>query len=306
MSQVVVVRIPGGDPGTFLKESQYRQLLEAGFQALSGGSDFRPYLKKLFPGGTVGMKANCLSPFNSTSVSLANAMTHILMEGAGIAENNVIVWERGSHELKEVGYTLNASSFGPRCLGTDANGIGYDDMFYSCGKVNSMVSRIVTQMIDHSINLPVLKDHSLAGLSAGLKNMYGAVHNPNKYHADNCNPFAAEISALEPIKKKHRLTIIDAGRVQYDKGPSFDRNSVAYYGGVIISADPIAVDRVALEILEKSRATHKKPSLADDGRPVKYLKSGEDIGLGISDLAKIDLKILMINGSGRAVAGELF
>jgi uncharacterized protein (DUF362 family) len=305
MSQVVVVRIPG-DTNTVLDENQYRHMLTTGMQAMAGAQEYRPFLKKLFPGGTVGMKANCLSPFNSTSVPLAGALTKILIADAGIEENNIIVWERGIRELKEVGYKLNASSFGPRCFGTDTAGVGYDDTYYTCGKVNSRVSRVITHMIDHSINLPILKHHYLAGLSGGLKNMYGAVNNPNKYHADNCNPFAAEISALEPIKKKHRLTIIDAGRVQYDNGPGYDRKSMAYYGGIIISSDPVAIDRVALEILEKCRAAHKKPSFADLGQPVKYLKSGEDIGLGISDLARIDLKVLTVGSGGKASPGELF
>ena len=39
----------------------------------------------------------------------------------------------------------------------------------------------------------VLKDHDLAGVSLAMKNWYGVVHNPNKLHDDDCDPFVADL-----------------------------------------------------------------------------------------------------------------
>ena len=61
--------------------------------------------------------------------------------------------------------------------------------------------------------------------------MYGAINNPNKYHADNCDPYCAHVNSLEPIKSKNRLTMIDAVRVQYNGGPGYVEDYLTYYGG---------------------------------------------------------------------------
>ncbi len=178
-----------------------------------------------------------------------------LLIEAGVSENNTVVWERSNRELKEAGYTLNASFSGRRCLGTDTNGVGYSSEFYTSGEVNSLVTGVLTEIVDVNINLPILKDHSLAGMSAGLKNMYGAIHNPNKYHGDNCNPFCAHVSDLEPIRTKNRLTVLDAIRVQYNGGPGFVGSYVYHWGGLVMSEDPVACDSVGLQILEDIRKT---------------------------------------------------
>jgi uncharacterized protein (DUF362 family) len=307
MSRVAVVKYSGNTVNKFLSQKQYSQLLEAALRILAGDNDYQKFVKRQFPGGIVGMKTNCLTSFNPTLLPLVDALSEILEKSAGIEENNLVVWERTNRELKRAGYKLNASSFGRRCLGTDATGVGYDDgQFYSAGKVDSLVTRIVTRMIDHSINLGVLKHHSIAGMSAGMKNMYGAINNPNKYHGNNCSPFAADVNRLEPIRKKHRLTIIDAVRVQYDKGPGFDPKSLDYYNGLVISEDPVAADRIGLEILEYMRKQNGLPALSKTAHEVKYLKSAEEIGLGINDITKIDLQVQVLSADGAVSKGELF
>ncbi len=286
-----------------LSAERYRFMLGAGLRALTGGSDTKKATSKIIPRGIVGLKTNCLArKMNSTPVALADAVTEILVE-AGRDHGDVIVWERTNRELSGAGYELNASLRRRRCLGTDSSGVGYSREFYSSGKVDSLVTRILTEVVDHSINLPVLKDHSLAGMSAGMKNMYGAVHNPNKYHDNNCSPFCAEINDLEPIKNKHRLTVIDAVQVQYNGGPGFAGSYVDYYGGIILSTDPVACDRVGLEVLEHFRGRHGLPQLADVSRPVKYLSAAQQIGLGEADLKNISLTVLKVDTSGNVGEG---
>ncbi len=305
MIRVVIVKASGGDSGKHLGKDEYRGLLESGFKALAGLNDIKSSVSKFLPGGTIGLKVSCLArKFNSTPVSLADALAELLIR-TGISENKIIIWERTNQELESAGYTLNTSAAGRKCLGTDTYGYGYSGDFYSSGPVNSLVSRILTETVDHNINLPVLKDHSIAGLSSGMKNMYGAINNPNKYHDTNCDPFVAYVSNLEPLKAKNRLSIIDAVRVQYNGGPGFDSRYLARYNGLILSDNPVAADRVALEILEHFRQQNALPSLEKAGRPAKFLKTAESIGLGTADLAKIDLKVVVRDAGGER-PGELF
>jgi len=280
-------------------------MLEHGLSNLMETDRIGPGIRRLLQGKTVGMKVNCLArKFNSTPVPLSEALGDILI-GAGFEENNLLTWERQSWELEKAGYTLNASSFGRRCLGTDSNGVGYSRDFHSSGKANSLVTRILTDMVDCNINLPVLKDHSLAGLSGGMKNMFGAVNNPNKYHGNNCSPYVAHVSGLSPIKSRNKLSVIDAVKVQYNMGPGYDSRYLDCYGGLIISTDPVAADRIGLEILEHLRKKHNQPSLAEAGRPVKYLDEAEKMGLGIADKNKIAVNVITIDNDGHTSKGEL-
>lgn len=304
MSRVAVVKFARDKDQRFLDADQYRAMVETAFRLLAGSDAYAAYVKRLFPHGAIGMKTNCLAAYNPTMLPLVDALSSILTRSTDVDDNDIVVWERTNRELKNAGFKLNASSFGRRYLGTDSNGVGYDDgQIYEAGRVSSLVTRILTQVVDHNINLGVLKHHSIAGMSAGLKNMYGAVNNPNKYHSNNCSPYAAQISHLEPIFAKQRLIVIDAVRVQYDRGPGFDADSMAYYNGLIISEDPVAADRVALEALERMRKENGVPPLAKTGREVKYIQEGENIGLGVGDLAKIDIKIATVGQAGTVTGG---
>ena len=306
MSKVVVVRYSGDGTKKGLSRPAYGVLLTAGMRVLSGEKEAKAAVRKYLPSGVIGMKTNCLvRTLNSTPTALAEALSDLLIE-AGFDKNDIVIWERTNRELKNAGYTLNAASFGGRCLGTDTNGVGYSSRFYSSGEVNSLVSRILTDMVDYNVNLPVLKDHSIAGLSGGMKNMYGAIHNPNKYHDNNCDPFCAHVNNLAPIKKKNRLIILDAVKVQYNGGPGYVSEYVTYYNGVLLSDDPVAVDRVGLEILEHLRKVNGLPPLEKVGRQVKYLRSAQQIGLGVADMKQIDVAVLLVDKNGRQTVGELF
>ena len=288
-----------------MSKGEYRMLIETGLKGLSGRDSVADAVGKYLPSGKIGMKVNCLSRLNPTPVAMTEAIADVLVD-TGFDENDIIIWERTSRELEQAGYKLNASSFGIRCLGTDANGYGYGQTFYSSGKVNSRISRVLTDLIDYNINLPVLKDHSIAGLSGCLKNMYGAVNNPNKYHGDNCDPYAADVSNLEPIKKRHRLSIVDATRIQYNGGPGFDSRYLFYYNGLVMSSDPVAADSICLEILEHLRAEDNLPPLEKVGRPVNFLRTAEQEGVGVADRNLIELNVINIGEDGRQSKGELF
>ena len=251
------------------------------------------------------MKTNCLTrKQNSTSPALTDAFVELLKKN-GRDENAIVVWDRTNRELERAGFKLNASSFGSRCFGTDTAGVGYSRDFYSSGEVASLVTNILVSLVDHSVNLPILKDHSIAGLSGGLKNMYGAIHNPNKYHDHNCDPFVAQVNSLKPIRDKHRLTVMDAVRIQYHGGPGYNGNYLAEYGGLIIAVDPVASDTIGLTVLEHFRKAGGLPPLEKEGRPVKYLKTAEKMGLGISDPNGIDLRVFRVDENGEATPTEL-
>jgi uncharacterized protein (DUF362 family) len=305
MSRVVVVKHESAMGGESLSPEGYTAVLTQGLRLLTDETTDAASVRILLPRGVVGMKTNCLTgKLNSTPVALVEALAGIF-EGAGWESNDIVVWERTNGELAKAGFKLNASSFGRRCIGTDATTVGYSRKFYEAGESSSLVSRILEETVTTNVNLPVLKDHSIAGLSGGLKNMFGAINNPNKFHNNNCDPHVAEVSMMDPIRTKNRLTIMDAMRVQYHNGPGFDRRYLVPYGGLILSDDPVAADRVGLEVVQHLRHQNNLPTLGDAGRPAEYLQTAAKLGLGVAELSAIDLKVLVIDRKGHRRAGEL-
>ena len=188
------------------------------------------------------------------------------------------------------GYKLNQSPRGVQCRGTDAEryGSGYQTAIESSGRIGSCFSRIVAEEVTALICVPVLKDHNLAGASLGMKNFYGAIHNPNKYHADNCDPFVADVVAHRFIGPKWRLTVVDATRGQYHAGPARHPAYAWPFGGLIVGADFVAVDAVAADLLDAERQTRGLKSLADDKRPPKHIATAAARGLGTAELSRIE------------------
>jgi len=56
----------------------------------------------------------------------------------------------------------------------------------------SRLARVLTERVDVVLNLPVLKQHMLSGMSGALKNQFGCIHNPNKMHLDKCDPYISK------------------------------------------------------------------------------------------------------------------
>ncbi len=236
----------------------------------------------------VGIKVNCLAGARlSTSVFLAEAVAECLIN-AGVKANNILIWERSDRELKRAGYKINKGETGVRCFGTDAlSGGGYEEEPEDSGSIGSCFSRILSKHITALINIPVLKDHDLSGISGGMKNLYGAIHNPNKYHSNNCSPFVADLSNHPYIKNKLKLVICDGTLAQYNGGPAFAEQWAWDFGRIICGTDPVAVDAVCADVIENKRKKEGLLSLKEAKREPVWLRKASELGLGVSDTTKI-------------------
>ncbi len=264
-----------------------RKLLDAGMQKLTGATDAESAWRTYFrPGNRIGIKVNTLGL--ATQPAVVDAIVAGLRR-AGVPADNILIWDRFDVELRRAGFRINKSTTGPRCYGTDGDriGSGYLPDIESSGRIGSCYSRIVAEKVDTLICVPVLKDHNLAGVSLGLKNFYGAIHNPNKYHDHNCDPYVADVVRHRYIAPKWKLTVCDAMRAQYHAGPG---RSVEYawpFGGMIISDDIVAADAVAADLLEAKRATAGLPTLAIEKRPTSHIATAARVGLGTADRRRI-------------------
>jgi len=291
-SRVIVARedalFPGPDTfdrdvGVRLLDSALMKLLGADSPAQAWGSLFKPR-------DVVGIKVNCLAgPQLSSHPGLVDAIVDGLRR-AGVSPSNIYVWDRLTRELAEVGFRVRKGRGSVRCFGTDdlPRG-GYESEPFVFRSVASRFSQFVSRLCTALVNVPVLKDHDIAGVSIGMKNFLGAVGNPNKYHDNHCNPYIADLSAHPLIRNKLRLIVCDAGRVQYDGGPSFKPGGAWEFRGLLLARDPVALDAVGLRLIEEKRAGEGKRPLAEVGRPPEYIASAAKLALGVADPSRIDL-----------------
>jgi len=209
------------------------------------------------------------------------------LNGAGIPDEHIIVWDRSDRELQRAGYSLNTTGSGLKVFGTDALVDGYEPQLSRAMTVGSCFARILTRHCTAVINLGVLKDHDLAGVAVMLKNFYGVIHNPNKYHDDNCSPFVAHLWTHDSIRRKVRLHIADAHLAQYHGGPAFHSAHTWPFHGLMVATDGVAADRVAQEIIDRRRREAGLPTLAAERRAPAYLAEAGRLGLGEARLDAI-------------------
>jgi uncharacterized protein (DUF362 family) len=264
------------------------KLLDASLQKLTDTTDARAAWRRLFkPDNRVGIKVNTLGL--STQPAVVDAIVAGLRQ-AGVPTENIIIWDRFDVELVAAGFKLNKSGRGVQCRGTDTKGYagGYQQKVEANGQIGSCFSRIVAEEVDTLISVPVLKDHSLAGVSLGMKNFFGAIHNPNKYHDNQCDPYVVDVVSHRFIRPKWRLTVCDATRAQYNAGPGKHPGFAWPLGGLIVSADFVAADAVAADLLDAQRKEKGLRPVAEENRPATHIGTAGARGLGIADLDKIE------------------
>jgi len=260
-----------------------RRAMEAGLTALAEAPGIREALERLFKRDErFGIKINTIAgPAMSTLPETSLPLARLLLESRP-APKSVIIWDRTNRELRDAGYKLNLASAGPRVLGTDTEGFGYERELAAHKNIGSLFSTVLSRHVTSSISLAILKDHGLAGVTGGMKNYFGAVHNPNKYHDSGCNPFVAELFETDEIRSRHRLTILDALVVQFHRGPSHHPRWAEKMGIFFFSLDPVAADSTGWRVIERLRAKAGLPSLKEEGREPTYLRTAEKMGLGVA------------------------
>ena len=239
------------------------------------------------PGDRVGVKVNALGGRGLCSnLQLVEAICERLQE-AGIEADDIVVWDHDTDELERAGFHIAIGGNGVQCFGTDR--VDYEQELLTYGSVGSRLSRILTQRCNVLINVPVLKDHDGAGVTIAMKNMYGVIHNPNKYHPNGCNPYIADLNMLPEIRSRMRLTICDATTAQYEGGPAYKPEYSWKQNALIVSQDPVALDYTGWQTIERKRAEKGLKTLEAEGRAPHYIATAADAGhrLGTNDPGRI-------------------
>jgi uncharacterized protein (DUF362 family) len=243
----------------------------------------------ILAGKTIGLKVNGLGGRGiSTHAALTQAIAERLQQ-AGVRAGNILIWERDARSLAACGMTVNTDTSRVLCYGNDVG--GYEDQPIECGSAQIRLAKILTRECAMVINLPILKDHEMAGITFSMKNMYGVVDKPFVLHGNKCNPAVADLNAIPAVRDKVWFTIGDAISSVYDGGPGFKPERLWYPNALVIGEDRVALDHTAWQMIERQRAAAGVPTLEAAGRRPDYIATAADNAhrLGTNDPERIRL-----------------
>lgn len=240
--------------------------------------------KKLFkPDDVVGIKVNCLFGRGvSTRPEVADAIARGLIS-AGVKPENIIIWDRSTGDLIKCGFKPNKGGAGVQCLADDKD---WGETIEQ-GAFKGRITKIISERVTAIVNAPVLKTHSISGISCCLKNHYGSFDNPGSHHDNNCNPAMADFSAIPMVKNKTRLVVVDAIRPQYDGGPGLRQEAQFDNYALIVSRDPVAADAFGLSIIQRKRKQMGLKPLKDE--KTAWLASAQERGVGVCDMGRVQI-----------------
>jgi len=237
----------------------------------------------------IGLKTNGLGGRGiSTHAVLVFAIADRLQQ-AGVKPGNILIWDRNARDLQACGLSISTDSNRVRCFGSDVS--GFDETVEQWGNSRVQFSKILSRECAMVINLPILKDHSMSGLTFAMKNMYGVIERPQDLHGGGCNPGVADLNAFPIIRQKIKLTIGDAMTSVYEGGPGFRPEHLWQPNALIVGEDRVAIDQVAWGMIDRKRTEMGLKTLEAAGRPPRYIATAADSShaLGTNDLARIDV-----------------
>jgi len=309
-----------------------REMMARGMCALTGKKTpleaWRQFVK---PSDVVGIKVNCGG--HPWCVSAYEIVAEIVRQlgAAGVPPTQVFVYERFQNQLDEVNYAPHlpegVTIVAAETANRRADNRGYDPATYVEADLfgeedtRSNMMRLVSQKLTKIINVPNMKDHGATGATGCLKNIaYGSFSNVARTHyrgKSHTYSFVGTLASVEPLRSRTVLQIMDGLRGVWHGGPfARTRKYVFYPKQILFGTDPVAIDRLLLDIIDDERKRQGAISIYD--RSPRYLKVDDGaardadpnvniiirepghvefaggLGLGVADKARIKVQDLVV------------
>lgn len=283
--RVVSVHSPtciDGESGVINQQS-VNQMIASGMNSLAGTKDSREAWAGFFrPADRVGIKVNCSgAPKVCSRPEIVGEVVNNLVT-IGLKPENIWIYERFLDQLVSVHYEqyvpkgvniVAVESQRKSILGYDPN-VYVETNFFGEEDTRSNLVRLVSEQFDKIINVPNMKDHGAAGVTGCLKNIaYGNFSNVARSHYQektNTKTFIGTLASVEPLRSKTVLNIMDGLRGVWHGGPFVRDSKFAFYPKQMkFGTDPVAMDRLLIDIIEEERTRHDAVSVWD--RDMKYV-----------------------------------
>jgi hypothetical protein len=262
------------------------EMLGRGICELTGERERLQAWRRLFsPDDAVGIKVNCSGhPHVVSSPEVVAEVVRNLM-AVGIAADRIWLYERFINQLRVPNYGPHLPP-GVQQLASDqpsdglAGGAGHYDPhtyvevdFFGEEDTRSNLIRLVSERFTKIVNIANIKDHGASGATGCLKNVaYGSFSNVARSHEfgngrSHTLSFIGTLAAVEPLRSRAVLQIVDGLRGVWHGGP-FARSLryVFYPKQIWLGTDPVALDRLLLDVVEEERRRRGAPSIYERNR----------------------------------------
>jgi Domain of unknown function (DUF362) len=317
------------DPATgAANDEAVREMMARGMRTLTGATTTSDAWRRFFePADRVGIKVNCGGYPHCVSAYEIVAETVRQLTGIGVPVSQIYLYERFQNQLDEVNYAPHLPEGVQIVAAERANrnvdNSGYDPATYLEAELfgeddtRSNLMRLVSQRLTKIINIPNMKDHGATGVTGCLKNIaYGSFSNVARTHQNGKShtySVVGTLAAIEPLRSRTVLQIMDGLRGVWHGGP-FARTTkyVFYPRQIMFGTDPVAIDRLLLDIIDNERRAHGAISIWDRSpaslktddtrardadpnvniiiREPGHVEYASTLGLGVYDRAKISVQ----------------
>ena len=296
-----------------------REMMSRGMKGLTGEKNERDAWAHFIEAkDVVGIKLNCSGAPNIRSAPEVVAAIVENVIALGVPAKNIYLYERFLDQLTSVHYDRYVPQ-GVNIVAVETprgSVLGYDPAtyvevdFFGEDDTRSNMIRLVTERFTKIINVPNMKDHGAAGVTGCLKNIaYGDFSNVARSHQGqktNTLSFIGTLAGVEPLRSKTVLQVMDGLRGVWHGGPFSVLPQFRFYPKqIVFGTDPVAIDRLLIDVIEDKRKAEKAVSVWD--RSSEHLKPGRSrdpnfnqfirepghieyagkAGLGVYDIGKI-------------------
>ena len=305
-----------------------REMMAQGMRALTGAGATADAWRRFFtPSDVVGIKVNCGGyPYCVSAYEIVAETVRQLM-GIGVPVSQIYLYERFQNQLDEVNYAPHLAEGVQIVAAERANrytdNSGYDPETYLEANLfgeedtRSNMMRLVSKRVTKIINIPNMKDHGATGVTGCLKNIaYGSFSNVARTHQrgkSHTYSVVGTLASIEPLRSRTVLQIMDGLRGVWHGGP-FARTTkyVFYPRQIMFGTDPVAIDRLLLDIIENKRREQGVLSIWDRSpsslkmddtrardadpnvniiiREPGHVEYASSLGLGVYDRARIKVQ----------------
>ena len=300
------------------------EMIAAGMKSLTGEKEPKAAWARFFDASdVVGIKINASgAPRICSSPEVVGEVAKNLIS-VGVKPENIWIYERNKSQVDSVPY---ASFLPPQAHVVTADAfLRYDPFtyvevsFFGEEDTRSNLVRLVSDRLTKIINIPNMKDHGASGVTGCLKNIaYGNFGNVARSHQNSDThtlSFIGTLAASEPVRSRTVLHINDGLRGVWHGGPFLHDPKFRFYPKqMLFSTDPVASDRMLLDIIDAKRAAEKAVSVWDRSQGILgtqrdfttnpnrsrytrepgHIEYASKLGLGIYDKSKIDLKEIQL------------
>jgi uncharacterized protein (DUF362 family) len=293
---VVKVVHPQMVTGQFPDPAIARDMVFTAVKRLTGEDDpGRAFGHFVGPNDKVGVKVNCLAGRHS---STSREVAYAIVEGvrlAGVPDDKIAIFDQYPWALLQGRYL--------RDVERPVRTIHHDEVpnaFTEETRIHGCRFRWAKNFLafDKVINVPIIKDHNLSGVTCAIKNVVcGVIDLPPRLHRV-IHEAMPRVWASDEIRSRVSLTVCDAGVIQYSNGPKVALEFRKPMNTVYATTDPIAMDAIARDLVEAARAEHRLPPLARQNRAPRFVEVGASLGLGIADPAQMRVEEVTLGAPG--------